>query len=75
MTFVAWLLRHVERQSPLGDLARDTAQDVRDGWDRGDGSADTLRVRMESLGACYAALETLVRARHSYAGYVRTHRA
>jgi hypothetical protein len=64
-SFRRWLLHQQSRRDPVGDLARDTAQDVRDGFRRWD-SVVALRGRMKKLGACDGALEALARAQREW---------
>jgi hypothetical protein len=68
MTFRVWLLRQQGRRDPVGDLARDTAADVKDGGLCGRWGARRLAVRMRELGACEGATLALKRALREYRG-------
>lgn len=65
MTFHQWLSKHVKRDSPLGDLARDVQMDkkclflenTRMAW----------VAHLQTMGACNAAMATLKTAWRSYA--------
>lgn len=56
LTWSDWLLRHVRRCSPLGDLARDYAEDLLDPTTPRDfDSAKDLLMHLDRRGACEGA--------------------
>ncbi|UKY48506.1 YozE family protein [Streptomyces inhibens] len=56
--FRAWLLRHVDEQSPIGDLARDVRDD--DEWPDGEPkSFELYNEYLDSMSACDGALDAL----------------
>ncbi|OKI14178.1 YozE family protein [Streptomyces sp. CB03911] len=68
--FRAWLLRHVDEQSPIGDLARDVRDDHE--WPEGEPeSFELYNEYLESMNACIDALDVLEDAWSRYDG-IRT---
>jgi hypothetical protein len=59
-TFEAWLLRQVDRDDPVGDLAKDYRDDRHDG--------KLTYSYLLSRGACDAAIEAFHRAKREFAG-------
>jgi hypothetical protein len=57
-SFRAWLLRHVDEQTPIGDLARDARAD--DEWpEGGPESLQLYNEHLEAMNACQDALDVL----------------
>lgn len=61
MDFGKWLRIQKYRNDPVGDLARDAVEDKWQGK-----TADSLRKRMNVLGACSGAFDALKMAVRSY---------
>lgn len=64
--FAGWLLSQADRPDPVGDLARDVQQDVKDGGLTGKFTPVRLRNRMIELNAIPEALDALAAARAEY---------
>lgn len=62
LTFRGWLWEHLEDESQIGDLARDAKQDSE--WVGR--SAASLEDRLNALGACFQAKETLKDAKRIF---------
>jgi hypothetical protein len=71
--FTSWLLRLVDEQSPVGDLARDVARD--ETWPESDDEPESLEFYQEyldSVGSCRGADDALEAAWERYStGYGR----
>jgi uncharacterized protein YozE (UPF0346 family) len=68
--FRAWLMRHVDEHSPIGDLARDVRDDAE--WPGGEPeSFELYNEYLDSMNACEGALDALEEAWSRYEG-VRT---
>ncbi|MBZ6205798.1 sterile alpha motif-like domain-containing protein [Streptomyces olivaceus] len=63
-SFYEWLMRCVDEQSPVGDLARDARDD--DTWPDGEESYDLCVEYLESLNAYDGALDALEEAWRRY---------
>lgn len=63
MTFTDWLLTQKHRDDPVGDLARDAAQDPT--WPKEE-TLDSHIDHMESRGACAGAIEALAQTWDKY---------
>jgi len=68
LTFTDWLKKHVNRDSPLGDLAVDMSRD--NSWPNYD-SVEEYRDYLERKRAVYEAIETLERAWKTYKAYLK----
>lgn len=63
MEFLDWLLKRKDEQSPIGDLARDAARDIKyGGWAPKTKKPKSLHHRMWTSGACSEAEETFDQA-------------
>ncbi len=69
LSFTDWLKRHSNRDSPLGDLARDMSRDK--SWPTYN-SLDEYRSYLRFQNAYYGAIETLNRAWKRYKAYLKT---
>jgi hypothetical protein len=67
-TFAQWLAKHINRDSPLGDLAQDAARDK--GWPT-EGNLETYRSHLSFHGAAFEARRTLNQAWKTYQAYVK----
>jgi len=70
MSFAEWLARYRRRDSPLGDLARDTAR-VSDFPT--DNDREAILAYMRRRGAYWAAVLTFKQAWNTYQAYLRRH--
>lgn len=70
MTFVDWLSRHVKRDSPLGDLARDVSRDKEFPISN---SKEDIETHLHRKHACNEAVNTFRRAWSSYQAYQKNH--
>lgn len=70
MTFVDWLSRHVKRDSPLGDLARDVSHDKEFPTSN---SKEDIESHLRRKNACHEAINTFRRAWSSYQTYQKNH--
>lgn len=68
LSFTDWLKKHVNRNAPLGDLARDASQDS--SWPSYDNLND-YRDYLHSQNACSDAVITLDKAWKSYKSYLQ----
>lgn len=68
LSFTDWLKRHVNRDSPLGDLTRDMGRDK--GWPTYN-SLDEYLSYLRFQNAYYGAIDTLSRAWKSYKAYLK----
>lgn len=68
LSFTDWLKRHANRNSPLGDLAKDMIDDAT--WPTYD-SLDKYRTYLDTQNACLDAIEALNRAWKSYKTYLK----
>lgn len=67
MDFRAWLLRHVDEQSAIGDLARDVQSDYE--WPEGESeSLELYSDHLESMNASVRVLDILEDAWNQYDG-------
>lgn len=64
--FYDWLAAYRNEGSPIGDLARDVAEDR--SWPAGENDPQTLYEHLEDVGASDAALSTLEDAYEQYSG-------
>ncbi len=70
MTFVDWLSRHVNRDTPLGDLARDVSRDKEFPMSN---SKEDIRNHLHRKNACQDAISTFNQAWASYQVYQKKH--
>lgn len=70
MTFTDWLSRHVKRDSPLGDLARDVSNDREFPTSN---SKEDIESHLRRNNACCEAIDTFSRAWTSYQAYQKKH--
>jgi uncharacterized protein YozE (UPF0346 family) len=68
LSFTNWLKRHANRNSPLGDLARDMIDDKT--WPSYDSVSNYLSY-LYSKGACFDAVQTLNKAWKTYQMYLK----
>lgn len=66
MTFYEWLLTQLDRQDPVGDLARDAKED--DTFPDGDEDGSTYVEHLKSETACPEALQALKDAYFEFSG-------
>ncbi len=64
MNFTQWLAKQTERDTPLGDLARDAAEDGE--WPTAGTILAVFEEHLRRRGACEDAQHTLTRAWRSY---------
>ena len=64
--FTSYLMRQQRRDDPVGDLARDAAQDAY--WPDGRGGKGRYAHYLEQQGACRGAMTALERAWGEYTG-------
>lgn len=70
MTFNEWLSRHIKRDSPLGDLARDVSSDKEFPTSN---SKEEIINHLHRLNACSDAVSTFKQAWKSYQQYQKNH--